>query len=133
MNKWNKMNDQERTLLEKALSSLKRSSGLQVQISASDRRKKNAPETGELIKLGVKEQQAYSAVIKNHLTNNILGYLIAELKKPRSWPGILVTRYVTPQQAEKLRLANVQFIDTAGNAYINQPPLYILVTGNRLH
>jgi hypothetical protein len=128
------MNDQERTLVEKAISSLKKSSGLQAQIGAPDQRKKNDRESGEFIKLCVRDhQQRYFVVIKNHLTNNILGYLIAELKNPRSSPGILVTRYVTPQQAEKLRLANVQFIDTAGNAYINHPPLYILITGNRLH
>jgi len=127
------MTDQERTLVEKAISSLKKSSGLQAQISAPVRRKKKAGEAGALIKLGVKDhQRTYSAVIKNHLTNNILGYLIAELKKSGSRPGILVTRYVTPQQAEKLRLANVQFIDTAGNAFLNHPPLYLLITGNRL-
>jgi len=117
------MTDQEQTLLEKAISSLERSSGLPANISIK----------GEVIKLGVKgHQRTYSAVIKNHLTNNILGYLIAELKKSRSRPGILVTRYVTPQQAEKLRMANVQFIVTAGNAFISQPPLYLLITGNRL-
>jgi hypothetical protein len=123
------MTDQERTLLEKAILSLKKSSGLQANISAPVRRKGR---DGELIKLRMKDyQQTYSPVIKSHLTNNILGYLIAELKKSRSRPGILVTRYVTPQQAEKLRLANAQFIDTAGNAFINDPPLYLLITGNR--
>ncbi|MCI0662567.1 MAG: hypothetical protein L0220_15985, partial [Acidobacteria bacterium] len=127
------MTDQERTLLEKAISSLQKSSGLQANISLPAARKKKAGEAGELIKLGVKKhEKTYSAVIKHNLTNNILGYLIAELKKSRSRPGILITRYVTPQQAEKLRLANVHFIDTAGNAFLNQPPLYLLITGNRL-
>ena len=117
------MRDQEQTLVEQAISSLKKSSGLPAKISVK----------GEQIKFGVKgHQRTYTAVIKNHLTNNILGYLIAELKKFHARPGILVTRYVTPQQAEKLRLANVQFIDTAGNAFLNQPPLYLLITGNRL-
>jgi len=30
-----------------------------------------------------------------------------------------------------LRKQHVQFIDTAGNAYLNMPPVFILVTGNR--
>jgi hypothetical protein len=45
---------------------------------------------------------------------------------------LLVTRYVPGQQADRLKKNNIQFIDMAGNAYINQPPLYIFVKGNRL-
>ncbi|GAG69256.1 unnamed protein product, partial [marine sediment metagenome] len=44
---------------------------------------------------------------------------------------LLVTRYVTAQMAEWLKQDNIQFIDTAGNTYINQPPLYIFVKGNK--
>jgi hypothetical protein len=33
--------------------------------------------------------------------------------------------------AEQLRQDGIEFIDTAGNAFINQPPLYIYIKGNR--
>lgn len=33
--------------------------------------------------------------------------------------------------AKKLKVAGVQFIDTAGNAYLNRPPLYAYVSGNK--
>ena len=33
--------------------------------------------------------------------------------------------------AEELRGNNIQFVDTAGNTYLNAPPLYVFVKGNR--
>jgi len=45
--------------------------------------------------------------------------------------GLLVADYVNPKMADKLRQQQVQFIDTAGNAFINQPPVYVYVTGKR--
>jgi len=47
-------------------------------------------------------------------------------------PILLVTRQVNPGMAEQLKQDGIEFIDTAGNAFINQPPLYIFVRGNRL-
>jgi hypothetical protein len=46
---------------------------------------------------------------------------------------ILITRYVTPKMADTLRDMDIQFIDTAGNVFINNPPVYIFIKGNRLH
>jgi hypothetical protein len=45
---------------------------------------------------------------------------------------LMVTKYVNAQLATQFKKENIQFIDMAGNAYINQPPLYIFVKGNRL-
>lgn len=45
--------------------------------------------------------------------------------------GMLVADYVNPNMAEKLRELDIEFIDTAGNAYINHPPLYIWVKSNK--
>jgi len=44
---------------------------------------------------------------------------------------ILVARQVSETMADKLREGGIQFMDEAGNAFINQPPLYIFVKGNR--
>lgn len=46
--------------------------------------------------------------------------------------AILISQYINPSMAEKLKQAQVQFIDTAGNAYINHRPIYIYVRGNKL-
>ena len=45
--------------------------------------------------------------------------------------SILVTRQVSEIMADKLRGAGIQFMDEAGNVFINQPPLYIFIKGNR--
>jgi hypothetical protein len=47
-------------------------------------------------------------------------------------PKILVTRFVTPQMAEQLKVLNMPFIDTAGNAYLNQPQMFVYIKGCKL-
>jgi hypothetical protein len=124
--------DPEREMLEKAIGALKESAGLNVRIDLPAKREKGESETDAIIGLSAEGHQwAFSAVVKKNLTNDILGYVITELRAARSQPGVLVTRYVSPNQAEKLRRANAQFIDMAGNAFLNQPPLFVLITGNR--
>jgi len=44
---------------------------------------------------------------------------------------LMVTEYVTPPIADLLKDLNIFFIDTAGNAYINEPPLYVFIKGNK--
>jgi hypothetical protein len=44
---------------------------------------------------------------------------------------LLVADYVTPQMADEFRLRGVNFIDTAGNAYLETKPLLIWVKGQR--
>jgi hypothetical protein len=44
---------------------------------------------------------------------------------------LMVTEYVTPPIADLLKELNIFFIDTAGNAYINEPPLYVFIKGNK--
>ena len=45
--------------------------------------------------------------------------------------GLFVADYINPNMAERLKEAEIQFIDTAGNAYINQRPVYIYIKGNK--
>jgi len=67
--------------------------------------------------------------IKTWITKNNIGQVIHWLKKTEH---ILITRYVTNEVAAELKKENVQFIDTAGNAYINIPPIFIYIKGNKL-
>lgn len=46
-------------------------------------------------------------------------------------PHLLATGYVPFEAAARLREVGIQFIDTVGNAFIDQPPLLIFVKGNR--
>lgn len=45
--------------------------------------------------------------------------------------ALLVADHVTPAIAMQLRERGLQFIDTAGNAYLNQPPMLIWITGQK--
>jgi len=59
-----------------------------------------------------------------------LGVLVNEVNQ-LSGKGLLIADYVNPKMADKLRKFDVAFIDTAGNAYINEKPLYIFIKGNK--
>jgi hypothetical protein len=48
-------------------------------------------------------------------------------------PILLVANYVNPGLADRLKQDNLEFIDTAGNAFVNNPAMYVLVKGNRPH
>ena len=45
--------------------------------------------------------------------------------------GLLVADYINPNMCDRLKHAGIQFIDTAGNAYINHDPVYISIKGNK--
>jgi len=73
---------------------------------------------------------AWCVEVKNRLTKAVeLQALINKDKTPHQL--LLATGYVAPEAAARLRDGGIQFIDTVGNAFVNQPPLLIFVKGNR--
>lgn len=46
-------------------------------------------------------------------------------------PYILITHYVTPPLAEKLKDLDVPFLDASGNAYLKTPETFIYITGRK--
>lgn len=73
----------------------------------------------------------YYAEIKTTVTKAQRLLLLIH-KGKLQYPLLLIAKYVNPQIAEQLREDGIEFIDTAGNVFINQPPVYIFVKGNRL-
>jgi hypothetical protein len=55
---------------------------------------------------------------------------IAHRLKTADMP-LLMAEYIAAPVADRLRELNVQFIDTAGNAYVHAPPILIWVTGRK--
>lgn len=45
--------------------------------------------------------------------------------------AVLVTRALTSAMIEQCRQINIQFLDTAGNCYLNQPGLFVFVSGRK--
>ena len=72
----------------------------------------------------------YYAEIKTIVTKTEKNLLLMQ-KEKLNYPILLITRFVDTLMAEQLRQDGIEFIDTAGNAFINQPPVYIFVKGNR--
>ena len=76
--------------------------------------------------------ERYRVEIKPHAQHANLGSLIDQVKRlPGPEPGLLAADYINPRMAEKLKTADVQFIDTARNAYINRQPVYVFITGKK--
>lgn len=73
----------------------------------------------------------WAAWIKIWANHAPVGMLVQQLKS-MPMTGLLVTNHINPAMAEKLKDHNVQFMDTAGNAYLNQLPLFVWVTGKKL-
>lgn len=73
----------------------------------------------------------YWAEVKPTVTDVNVGHLAQQFEgNLKKW--ILVTRYVQPKVAKTLRELKIQFIDTVGNVYINDPPAFIFIHGNKL-
>ena len=75
--------------------------------------------------------RAYVAEIKRGLRPATLGAALHQIER-FDQPGLLIADYVTPPMAETLKARGIAFLDAAGNAYLNQPPLLIWVKGERL-
>ncbi len=77
-----------------------------------------------------KKDLLYCVEIKQHINNSVIALLL-QYNKILPYPFLLITRHVNNNKAEELKKNGIQFIDTAGNAYINYYPIYIFIKGNR--
>lgn len=127
------MSETEHILLAQSLKALEESTGIEaLLISSEPPTKDDGVRPDALIRVGSGGLgPEFYAFVRRRLTNDILGYEISRVREVGPRRGVLVTNHVSPPQAEKLRRAGAQFLDAAGNAYLDDPPLYVLVTGRR--
>ncbi len=120
-------NDTEREILQNALEKLQKTANLNVQVLYGN------DDFDATLRFSLPEiEWEFVAEVKNRVTPATLGALVRQLRIfQQEQKGLLVTRYVTPQMADHMKEMGIQFIDTAGNAYINEPPLFIFIKGNR--
>jgi hypothetical protein len=74
--------------------------------------------------------QAFNVEIKFTINEFVLAKLV-EANRLNPEANILITRYAPPVLARKMKDMHIQFIDTAGNVYINRPPHFIFMYGNK--
>ncbi len=72
----------------------------------------------------------YRVEVKRRLRPATLGAVVHQLRAHGGHP-LLVTDHVTPPLAEALRVQGIEFLDAAGNAFLNQPPLLVFVKGQQ--
>jgi hypothetical protein len=117
-------------ILEKALNAFQKATGLNVDIH--DYEYDNAGYPDAFMRIAYEDVELDFAVeVKLGITRATIG-LVAQKFLQFPEKGLLVTPYVNPRIAELLKEMDIPFIDTAGNAFINQPPLYIFNKGNKL-
>lgn len=84
-----------------------------------------------LVRIGRGRQGCvYAAEVKKGLRPATLGAVLHQIERTGK-PPLLITDYVTPPLAEQLKARNIAFLDAAGNAYINQPPILLWIKGER--
>lgn len=119
----------EEEILNRAIDAVGRETGLLFQLEP--RQPRNKPKRWDALVRLQHADRVIPVEIKKWAQHVNLGALIHHIKQmPQQ--GLLVADYVNPVMADKLRQQDVQFIDTAGNAFINQPPVYVYITANRL-
>jgi len=123
----------ETELLELALEALKKNLPTQAQIKTVKPLRDPRLRVDYLLRIVIKGKEIrYYAEIKANVTK--ADKLLAMMRKGEiDHPLLLVTKYINAQLADELKQNGTEFLDTAGNAFINQPPLYIFVKGNKPH
>lgn len=76
------------------------------------------------------QEVLYAVEVRRTLHPATLGAALQQLERlgPQA---MLVADYVTPALADELKARHIAFLDTAGNAYFEQPPLLIWVKGQK--
>jgi hypothetical protein len=121
----------EDILLHEALEAFKRETGFLLEIQSSEGTLPGRPWGDALVKLGSMGLH-FHAEVKRRAAQINSGALLSQLRHlPKSEKGLLVTDYINPRLADRLRAEGIQFIDTAGNAFIDSPPVYVYIKGNR--
>ena len=121
----------ENEILQYAMEAFKKNVALPVEIEKEAEVTVQNLKIDRLLRIMVQGTELrFYAEVKTNITKAGIGLILLQ-KAKFPYQILLVTRYVTAQMAEWLKQDNIQFIDTAGNTYINQPPLYIFVKGNK--
>lgn len=121
-------NNTEKTLLLRAMAKFHEATGMTFNVEKEKYTDKAGRRIDAVVNLvGVKVRLL--AEVKPRLTRANL--LLALMGRKPEEKLLLVTDYVNPVMAEELRNKGIEFIDAAGNAYINEPPVYVYVKGNK--
>ena len=121
------MRIKETEILEWALEKFKELTHLNVNLLTTEERAVD----GRIDAIIDIEGKTYNVEIKIALNTTLVNLLINQYEEMEN-RLILITKYVNPNMADLLKKNNIQFIDTAGNAFINQKQLHIYIIGQKI-
>lgn len=116
-------------VLDQAINAFYRETGLRLEILEFARAEQRF-QLDAVVTIKGYEPLQFAAEIKKWAQHLNFGAIVEQIKR-LPMRGILITDYINPNMAGRLKKEDIQFIDTAGNAYIKADPLYIYVKGNK--
>jgi len=114
-------------VLAEALAAFQKTTGLEATLPGGETA---GPAGGAHAEVRLGQGEPMLAECKRNVTPANAG-AVAESLRRFGRPVVLVTRYVNPVLAERLRELDVPFLDAAGNAYLRTPELLVFVTGRK--
>lgn len=118
----------EAELLQKAIEAFRRATGIRAHLERLEPTRHLHRADAELRFEFPHVELRFDAEVKRWLNPDTLGQAIEQMKR---LPGkaLLVTEYVNPNMAERLKQMGLPFLDTLGNAYLDAPPIFVYVKG----
>lgn len=120
----------EADILNQALKAIEKETGLKIAYEPKNQHPLGPYLDGTLQIGELDTAQAFDVEVKLTINEFTLAKL-APLNRLNPEANLLITKHAAPTLAKKMRDMHIQFIDTAGNAYINRPPLFIFMYGNK--
>lgn len=123
----------ETDLLGRALDALARKTGLQAEVTAHEHAVGPNRHLDGAIEIR-REGRQYDYLVEAKAVTDRATTLANVKRQLQEFGdrGLLVTEYMTPALAMRCREElELQFIDTAGNAYLRRPGLYVFIKGER--
>jgi hypothetical protein len=127
-----RLREREHNILEKALAAFTRATGLPARIMAKQPKAADGRRPDATIEVeGPDKKLDFLAEIKA-VDREIALAAAKQQLAAFGKPGVLVTPYLTAELATRCReKLDLQFMDTAGNAYLRAPGLYVFIRGER--
>ncbi len=132
MNRRRQLRERKNKLLDDALAALTRTTGLKAAIVTHEPKRVTGPRSDAAIQIDANGRRfRFFAEIKT--VDRAVALTTAKHQlEPYGTKGVLVAPHLTAEHANHCRnVLDLHFIDTAGNAYLQAPGLYIFVRGER--
>ncbi|MDA3790142.1 MAG: hypothetical protein PF503_16825 [Desulfobacula sp.] len=122
----------ERKILTMALDAFEKSIGIEIETELKDLETIVGDFRADaFIKIRIQEIELKFCVEVKHFVNRALLGILLNYRHyiPHGYKQLLVTKFVNPTMAEELKQNDINFIDMAGNAYINFFPAIFFIKG----